>query len=429
MPTTTFVAGNLQWLGIAKETTYGTAPAGPTYWIPVDSPKWDPKITALVDTALRGDMGTQYGQAQGMRYDEVTYKTYLYPDTCFPHFLAALGTADAGGTTLATPATPTASTATTGGTLAAGTYYYKYTATATNSESAASAEVSQTTTGSTSVNTITGTAVTGATGYNWYRSTATGAEVFLTSTATPSLTDNGSYTPGTKAAPAAAAYTHKTSLLNTAQTGQPPSFTIWLFEGDKCVQIPGAVIADVKATVKANELPTLDVSWQGMVGTFVTAPANTPSSVAPMPPFTASATVGGTQLNKYTGFTIDLKRGTKPIPALNGTQSPLAIYCGELTVTGTLDAVYQNTTDNDLGNLLANTQPAVSLSITPQGSANALVFQMSKVAYDASTPQGSNSGWMTLSSTYKALMNATDALDSKLSPIQIQLTNTQATAY
>jgi hypothetical protein len=148
-----------------------------------------------------------------------------------------------------------------------------------------------------------------------------------------------------------------------------------------------------------------------------------------MPPFTATTTVGGTSLSKYSGISIDLKRGTKAIPALNGTQSPLAIYCGELTVTGTLDAIYQNTTDNDLSNLLANTQPSVSVSITPQGSSNALVFQMSKVAYDTSTPAGSNSGWMTLSSNFKALMNSTDALDSKMSPIQIQLTNSQSTAY
>lgn len=431
MAPTTFVAGNLQWLGIAKETTYGTAPAAPTAWIPVDSPKWDPKITPLLDAALRGTMGAQFGQVQGMRYDEVSYKTYLFPDTCFPHFLAALGVADTGSATLATPAAPTTTTATTGGTLAAATYYYKVTATTATGESAASAEASQATTGTTSTVTVNWTTVTNATGYKVYRSTATGAEVLLTTLGNVlTYTDTGSATPGTKTAPTAAAYTHKTSLLNTAQTGQPASYTVWLFEGDKTVQITGCVIADLKVAVKANELPTLDVQWQGMPGTFVTAPANTPSSVAPMPPFTATTTIGGTALSKYSGFSIDLKRGTKPIPALNGTQSPLAIFCGELTVTGTLDAIYQNTTDNDLTNLINNTQPTVSLAIAPQGvPGNTLTFQMSKVAYDTSTPAGSNSGWMTLSSNFKALMNATDALDSVMSPIQVQLVNQTATAY
>jgi hypothetical protein len=68
-----------------------------------------------------------------------------------------------------------------GGALAAATYYYKVTATMPNGETLASNEVSVTTTGSTSSVQLTWTAPTGngATGYNVYRGTSAGAENHL----------------------------------------------------------------------------------------------------------------------------------------------------------------------------------------------------------------------------------------------------------
>jgi hypothetical protein len=79
----------------------------------------------------------------------------------------------------------TTATATTGGTLAAGTYYYKVSAVVSRQgEIGAAAEVSQTTTGSTSTVTLSFSTPTGLDGlqpqlFKVYRSTATGTETFL----------------------------------------------------------------------------------------------------------------------------------------------------------------------------------------------------------------------------------------------------------
>ena len=79
----------------------------------------------------------------------------------------------------------TTATATTGGTLAAATYYYKVSAVVSRQgEIGVSAEVSQTTTGSTSTVTLSFSTPTGLDGlqpqlYKVYRSTATGTETFL----------------------------------------------------------------------------------------------------------------------------------------------------------------------------------------------------------------------------------------------------------
>lgn len=94
---------------------------------------------------------------------------------------------------LAAPTQNAPSTSTTGGTLAAATYYYKVSALNAQGETLPSNEQSQITTGTTSSNTINWTAVTGATSYRIYRGTSTGAQnVYYTSAAgTTSFLDTG----------------------------------------------------------------------------------------------------------------------------------------------------------------------------------------------------------------------------------------------
>ena len=77
--------------------------------------------------------------------------------------------------TVATPATPSCSASTTGGTLAAGTYYYKVAARSQGGSTLCSASANATTTGSTGSITVTlAGVVNGAVGYDFYRSTTSG---------------------------------------------------------------------------------------------------------------------------------------------------------------------------------------------------------------------------------------------------------------
>lgn len=91
---------------------------------------------------------------------------------------------------------------TTGGTLAANTYYYKVTAQTsrldgTTGETGGSNEQSVVNTGSTSSNTITWGAVAGATGYRIYRGTAAGSEnVYYSVGAVATFTDTGGTNTG-----------------------------------------------------------------------------------------------------------------------------------------------------------------------------------------------------------------------------------------
>ncbi len=100
---------------------------------------------------------------------------------------------------LATPVNATFATATTGGSLAAGTYYYRVAATNAAGSTVASTETSKVVPAGTSTNTVTvnWAAITGATGYKVY-GRSTGAELLMatiTSGLTTTWLDTGAVTP------------------------------------------------------------------------------------------------------------------------------------------------------------------------------------------------------------------------------------------
>lgn len=321
---------NLQWVGAAKEAVPGVAEAAPTFWIPVDgsSLKYKANQSVLTDQAYRGMMSADFQQVQGMRFDTLAYKSYIYMDSVYQHILALLGKPD----------------------------------------------------------TVTGSA---------------------------------------------APYTHKTSVENGVDNpeAQPPAFTLFYFDGAKCRQIPGCICSDVKIDVKVDQLVTLDVSWTGLDAVVMgSAPTNTPSTNAPIPSWNTVIKVAGTAVSQYSEVSLDYKRDVADVPTINASQSPLEIFGGGVSMTGTLTAVYQGASaDPDLAAYLANTQHALTVVLAPIGDAvHSLTLQHSVVAYDSADPAGSNK-WMEIQSTIKALANAADALDSEESCAQAVMVSAAAT--
>jgi hypothetical protein len=94
--------------------------------------------------------------------------------------------------TLAFPETVVATPSASGGTLAAGTYYYKVTALNASGETVGSAQVSAITTGATGSVALTWGAVTGATSYKIYKGTISGTYTGYFTSGIASYTDTGS---------------------------------------------------------------------------------------------------------------------------------------------------------------------------------------------------------------------------------------------
>ena len=87
---TAFLSAN-SYLGLMPEgATPGVTPTtGTATFIPITTPQVTPMQTFLRDEALRGSPTVVYDQIQGVRHDEVDFKSYLYADT-FPQLLTAV---------------------------------------------------------------------------------------------------------------------------------------------------------------------------------------------------------------------------------------------------------------------------------------------------------------------------------------------------
>jgi hypothetical protein len=184
--------------------------------------------TTLLQTTTNSTTGFQIQNAAGT--------ALLTEDTTTGNLTVSQGNFTV-GTSLANPSAPTLTTATTGGSLAANTYAYQVAATNASGTSAAvrSNPVSITTTGSTSVNTLTWTAVPGATGYVVYRqmgSSNIGWDSNTVSSSTTSITDNGTnYTWATITAP---------PILNTTGGGYINTANTYQINGLTVLQTPSA---------------------------------------------------------------------------------------------------------------------------------------------------------------------------------------------
>lgn len=319
MPTPTVGSAILQWVGSAPETTYGTPIATPTTFFPADTPVWTSPTENLTDKNLRGSMAVEFQQVKGLRYDQVTFKTALYLDSCFPILRAALGYPDV-----------------------------------------------------------------------------------VTGSGDP--------------------YTHKTSL-QSGNNGQPASSTIFFYDAQgKCWQMAGAQIASVKLTLNTGALSMMEVTYIGLPAIPITPPSNTPTTAKPMPSWNTVFTLAGTTYSTWSQLVIDIKRNTKMVPTITGTQTPVQIWAGGCTVSGTIDALYQGSADPNLTANLLNTQQALVAKVSPVGDATHYIqVQMTVVAFDDSKVAGA-SDWMTISSPIKALANSTDvAGGGNLSPMLVTL--------
>lgn len=155
-----------------------------------------PGMAGLLDTFLQDAQSDLYQQPNGFSRLERFYNWPLVAGTRLYDFAD-----NADAATLATPSNVQSSTDTSGGTLAAGTSYYRVSAINANGETLASAEISQVSTGATSVNTLTWDAVevdngqAPVTGYRIYGRT-TGAEQLMDEVGLVlTWDDDGSLTP------------------------------------------------------------------------------------------------------------------------------------------------------------------------------------------------------------------------------------------
>jgi len=374
------------------EATHGT-PASTKFSIPVKGPKYKPNQLVIPDDTMQGTMLSVYDQVNGLRYDGHGWDSYPYLLN-FPIFVRAeLGSTDhlttaPTSTVLTTAVAKGATTIKTTGTVAAGDWITFGTGATTETHR---------------VKSVTGTYTLTLTYPTLYAHAATATVTGLTG--------------------------HSFSLLNTAGTGnQPPSCTLWDFDGERCRQMTGCQLDDL--TLKGNATGFVDytTTWFGNPATKVTEPSPTFSGEAP-PGWTATASIGGTQVTTVETWQFDFKRGVKPIPALTGNPEYFKYFAGKLMATGKLTFVEQATSP-ELTAFLTTETKALDIQLYDIKSGFALRIHSTKAKYKAGDiTRGSE--WVKVPMTIQLLPSTTDAVSGGggRSPVEITVANSQATSY
>lgn len=405
------------FVGVAKETTEGTAvPA--TDFIPITAdPKSSDKLQLIDDKSFRGSSVDVYGKVAGMKTGgmDLSGNTNLHSigyliQSILPDLTVTASTAPTG---LAT------GTAGTGGTFAAGTYFWKVTAvSASGAESTGSNEVSATLTAN-QTQPLTWTTVSGAQSYNVYRGTAAGAEnVLVGNSVTAAFTDTG--TAGTaKTPPAANPYTTTFAALNSG-AGQPKAYTFTDFDGDTARAFAGAHLDSLALKFKADGLLEYSGKVMSWGSVNLTVPTPSYSTLAPVAAYTGVIKVGGVQITNVQDCQLDFKRKCEYLETVQGTQNPYQVFSGPIAVTGKVTAVLL-ATDPMLAAYLANTTQNVSIAFG-QGSFS-LGVQMSSVVYSKADVQRGKD-YVELALEFEAIGNTTDVGASLgYSPCKVTLVN------
>lgn len=476
-------------IGIAREITKGTAPSNPTYAIPVKGPKYKPNLMILPDQTLQGSMVETYQYVTGIRDDTHGWSAPPYLDS-FPLFLMGeLGSPDkytattASGVTLSgytvgTTGITVSTTAITNGmwiTFGSATNgtietHLVHSGGGTTSLVLASpvlfaqvgnAPITQLSQHQFSVqNSGLGTTIGSASNGGVISNIAawsTPSAGTLTVASTTGFFSSGQIQVNTTVGAAIITYTGITATTFTgctfvAQTGgaggtatgglvtligsQPPSFTLWDFDGEEWREMTAMQLDEL--TIKGNGTGLVEYTCTWM-GNPATPNINPPTisytgkqSPAPWSFFAllGSGTYGGSP-NGYvptiTEWEFDFKRGVKGIPALTGQQQYFSYFAGPQVATGKLTFVEQPGSPQ-LNAYLNALEQAFDFTIFDQVAGAALNIHSSNAQFI--TGELDRTGdYATTPVEFGFLPTTTDATAGGQSPCILTVANSVASAY
>ena len=380
-------------VGVGIETTRGTASTNIS-WMPVKGPKYKPELTVITADTLQGSMVSTYDMIRGLRYDSHGWDSYPRLDS-FPILVRAeLGSSDTltaapANTILAAAASPGSPSVSLTAAVAAGSWI------------------------------VIGS---GATLETHRVASVSGAGPYTATLDYPVLYQqaNGAAVTGlTK---------HQFSLLNNGGSGnQPPSCTILDYDGEEWRQLTSAQMDKLTIKGTATGLVDYTVDWFADPATTPSAPSVSFTNTQVVPGWTTSVSIGGTAVNYVVDWQIDLARKVKPIPALTGTQAYFRYFADALDAKAKLTVVEQSGAP-ELTKYINGSQQSLDIAIYDVNTGLAARFHCSKAQFTTGELDRGKE-WVQATLDVELLPSATDALAGGVSPLLVDVANSQTTSY
>ena len=217
-------------------------------------------------------------------------------------------------------------------------------------------------------------------------------------------------------------YTHTLTLLNT---GDPPSYTLTLFDNLLATarRIVGAQITEVTIKWATKGKLNMQVKGIGKIADTVAKPSEVFSAAAAFLGWQYTATVSAANTKIEEGELL-LKRDVQPIYGGAGTQDMNQRIIAELYASGRL--TFAPSDDTEKAYYTGNTQPAVSLVWT--SGTNTLTLQMTKCAFPKGSDFDRSNKYTRLILPFKGIANATDGGTGN-GPVKIIGVNGKSTGF
>jgi hypothetical protein len=220
--------------------------------------------------------------------------------------------------------------------------------------------------------------------------------------------------------------THEFTLLNSG-TGQCPSYTIFNYSGIAVRKYAAATMASLTLRVSAQELLTYSASLVTHASVTDTDTVPSFSALEPIAGWVGSATIGGSANTLVQEAEITFSRNVSVVQTVDGSQNPLQIWQGPMSVSGRVMFVaaaeteflkYLEVTDG------ASPDGQVPMVLAFEQGANSLTVTMSKCVYDSAKVE-TGEDFTQVSAQFTALANTTDAAGASagFAPAQVTLLN------
>jgi hypothetical protein len=226
---------------------------------------------------------------------------------------------------------------------------------------------------------------------------------------------------------------------------QPPSASIWDFDGEEWRIITAAQLDQLSLKGSGTSLVDYTCTWFGNPAlTYQQAPSSyTPEVLVSPAPWTYFFQLGGTAGEPGTGtfsptvtdWSVDFKRGVKPIPALTGQQNYFQYFAGPIVPTVKFTFVEQVGSPQLNAFLEATTIP-LEMTVFDQVHGAALNIRCESLQYTTGELDRSKEwvevvvdGTLLPTGTYTGASGGGDALAGGVSPTLITVANSVTTTY
>jgi hypothetical protein len=216
--------------------------------------------------------------------------------------------------------------------------------------------------------------------------------------------------------------THTFAVLNSG-TGQPISYTL----NDNYVagnrQYAAARFSELSIKFSADGLLTYSAKATSYGSVTAAAPTTSFTTIPPLVGWAGVAQIGGTTQSGLLDGEVTIKRAVTIINSVDGTQSPVQLWSGPVSVDGKATLVMED--DTVLTQYLTGAKPAIDFNFTSGVGATAvqLKLHMSKCSISAADiTRGKD--FIEVPITWTALANVTDiGASAGYSPIKVTVQN------